>query len=68
MSAATIFAGLVVSGLGFVLFTYGKRETEFLPLLMGLGLMACPMFVPGAIANYAIGALCIAALWASKRF
>lgn len=68
MSPATLFAGLVVSKVGFVLFRYGKSEAEFPQILGGLALMACPMFVPGAIANYLVCASLLGGLWAYARF
>ncbi|QDV08270.1 hypothetical protein Poly30_38070 [Planctomycetes bacterium Poly30] len=68
MSPATLFAGMVVSGVGFVLFRYGKNESEFPQILAGLALMACPMFVPGALMNYLACAGVLAALWAHARW
>lgn len=68
MSPATLFAGMVVSGVGFVLFRYGKSESQFPQILAGLVLMACPMFVPGAVANYLVCAGILGSLWAHSRF
>lgn len=68
LSAATLFAGLVVSGIGFAVYRYGKSEAQFVQILTGLAMMVCPMFVPGAIANYAVGALLLGLMWATGRF
>ena len=68
LSAATLFAGVVVSGIGFAVYRYGKNEAQFLQILTGLAMMACPMFVPGALANYGVGALLLGAMWAAGRF
>ncbi len=68
LSAATLFAGIVVSGIGFGVYRYGKSEAQFVPILTGLAMMVCPMFVPGAIANYAVGAALFGAMWAHARY
>ena len=68
LSAATLFAGVVVSGIGFGVYRYGKNEAQFTQILTGLAMMVRPMFVPGAVANYAVGALLLGAMWASARF
>lgn len=68
LSPATLFAGIVVSGVGFAVFQYGKNQSEFPQIMAGLALMACPLFVPGAIANYAVGGAVLGALWLNARF
>jgi len=68
MSPATLFAGLVVSGIGFAVFKYGKTESQFTQIFTGLALMACPMVVPGALANYAACAGLLGVMWASDRY
>ncbi|MGK0480960.1 MAG: hypothetical protein ACJAQ3_000930 [Planctomycetota bacterium] len=68
LSPATLFAGMVVSGIGFAVFMYGKNESQFLQLMVGLAMMACPMFIPGAVANYLVGAALLGGLWAGARF
>ena len=44
-SLTNIIAGLVFSGLGFVVFTYGKRMSYWVPMLCGIGLMMLPLFI-----------------------
>ena len=54
-SVAGLIGTLVFSGIGFVAFVYGKKNTEIKPLLFGLGLMVYPYFFKSALAIYAIG-------------
>ena len=67
ISPATLFAGLLVSTIGFGLFLYGKRATRFPQLLTGLALMGFPLFVHGAVATLAIGASLVAGMWVYVR-
>ncbi len=67
LSAGTLFAGMLVSTAGMGLFMYGKRESRGPQLLVGIGMMALPMFVSGAWPILGIGALFIGALWFSVR-
>lgn len=68
LSPAALFAGLVVSGIGFAVFTYGRNETQFVKIFVGLALMATPMVIPGALANYAACAALLAGMWACDRW
>jgi hypothetical protein len=64
----TLLAGLLVSSVGFVLLSYGKKMSRPPHLLAGLILMVYPYFVPGAILNLGIGAVLLTVLWfAVKR-
>ena len=64
----TLLAGLLVSSIGFVLLSYGKKQSRPPHLLTGLILMVYPYFVPGAILNLGIGAVLLTVLWfAVKR-
>ena len=62
MSTANIFAGIVFGSIGFGAFIYGKKQSDFKMLGIGVVLMVYPYFVQNTIAVYSIGALLIAAL------
>jgi len=59
----SLFASLVIGGIGFVLFVYGKKQQRMPQLITGLVLMVYPYFVSGLLAMVAIAALLLAALW-----
>jgi hypothetical protein len=67
LSPATLVVGFLVSSVGFGLFLYGKRATRFPQLLTGLALMVYPLFVHGALAMLAVGAVLVGGLWAWVR-
>ena len=45
--ASSIIAGLLVSSIGFVLFSYGKKMSRPPHMISGLVLMVFPYFIPG---------------------
>ena len=59
----TLIAGLLVSSIGFVLLSYGKKMSRPPHMLTGLILLVYPYFVPGAILTFAIAAVLLGALW-----
>ena len=61
-SLTNIVAGLVFSGLGFVVFIYGKRMSYWVPMFCGIGLMMLPLFiadVPLLITSTVLGTIAI---------
>lgn len=62
-----IFLSLIVSGIGFVLFVYGKKQQRMPQLIAGLLMMVYPYFVEGALAMAGIGAVIGCALWMAVR-
>jgi hypothetical protein len=62
-SAGNIIAGLVFSGVGFVAFTYGKREGRFRTMCLGIALMVYPYFTPGAAITCVVGVALLVALY-----
>lgn len=62
MTAANIFAQIIFGSIGFGAFIYGKKQSSFKALGIGVALMAYPYFVPNTIAVYAIGILLTTAL------
>ena len=67
-SPAVLFLSLVVSGIGFGFFLYGKRQDRIPQLIAGLALMVYPYFVAGAGWMLTIGVLIVAALWLALRY
>jgi hypothetical protein len=64
---ATLFLSLVTSGIGFVLFVYGKKQDRWPHLVVGLIYMVYPYFIEGALANVGIAIVLGAALWMAVR-
>ena len=54
---AWLFLSLVPSGLGFVLFRYGKKQDRWPQLVAGLALMVYPYFATSLLTLVGIGAL-----------
>ena len=51
--------GIVFGSAGLALFTYGKKQKTFIPLICGIILMVFPYFIVNTILLVAIGiALC----------
>ena len=57
LDAGSLVAGFVVSGVGFVLFTYGRKMGRAPHFVIGLILMIFPYFVPSVWLMLGIGAL-----------
>jgi len=57
-----LFLSLIPSGVGFVLFVYGKKQERWPHLAAGLLLIVYPYFAPTVISLVAIGALILAGL------
>ena len=62
-----IFLSLVPSGVGFVLFKYGKKQDRWPQLVAGLALMLYPYFATSLTTLVGIGALIGVALWYAVR-
>lgn len=65
MDGASLFASFVVSGVGFVLFEYGRRMKRPPQIGVGLVLMIFPYFVSNLWAMFGIGLGLIVLLWAA---
>jgi hypothetical protein len=50
-----LIANLLVSGVGFVLFSYGKKQRRFPHMVMGVVLMVYPYFVSDVALMFGIG-------------
>jgi len=62
-----LFLSLVTSGIGFVLFVYGKKQGRAPQLAGGLALMVYPYFVSTVTMMLAIGTAICAAVWLAVR-
>ena len=60
---SNIMAGIIFSGVGLVVFVYGKKMGRLKPLLVGIALMAYPYFFSGTLTTYLIGIALTAALY-----
>lgn len=52
-----IISGLIFSGVGFVYFTYGRKQKKTELLVLGIVLMVYPYFVSSLIVSICIGAI-----------
>jgi hypothetical protein len=64
---ASLFLSLIVSGVGFVLFMYGKKQDRWPQLVAGLVLMVYPYFVGNAVPMLLVGAAVVGGLWLAVR-
>jgi hypothetical protein len=62
-----LFLSLVTSGVGFVLFVYGRKQQRWPQLAAGLALMIYPYFVSTIAMTLMVGAGIIGALWFATR-
>ena len=60
-------AGFVVSGVGFVLFSYGRKQGRIPHVAVGLVLMVFPYFVPSVFLMVGIAVLLCALLYAAVQ-
>jgi hypothetical protein len=63
LDAGSFFTSLVVSGVGFVLFEYGRRMRRPPQIAVGLVLLVFPYFVASVWAMLAIAAAMLVLLW-----
>jgi hypothetical protein len=54
---------LLVSGVGLVLFVYGRKEQRLPQLIGGVALMVYPYAVESTVALVIVGAVVTAAVW-----
>jgi hypothetical protein len=67
LSASYLIANFAVSGVGFVLFSYGRKMSRTPQVLIGLLLMVFPYFVPSVLAMLGIAALLCGLLFMAVR-
>ncbi len=52
---STLIWGLIFGSIGYGYFSYGRKQSAFVPLFIGLGLMVLPYFVPNSYILVAVG-------------
>ena len=62
-----LFLSLITSGIGFVLFVYGKKQGRGPQLAGGLALMVYPYFVSTVTTMLVVGSVICAAVWLAVR-
>ena len=62
-----LFVSLVPSGIGFVLFVWGKKQGRWPHMVAGLLLSVYPYFTPDLISLIASGTAICLALWYAVR-
>lgn len=67
LDANSLLAGMLVSSIGFVLFVYGKKQSRFPQLVVGLVLMVYPYFIPSPLLMFGIAACLLVLLWLGVR-
>lgn len=63
-----LLASMLIGGVGFVSFAYGKKQRRLPQMLVGLILMGYPYFVDSVAWMLGIAAGLLVALWAMVRF
>jgi hypothetical protein len=62
-----LFLSLVTSGVGFVLFVYGKKQERWPQLVAGIVLMVYPYFVGTLALSVGIAVAIVAIMWLAIR-
>lgn len=63
LSFSNIFSGLLFGSIGFSAFIYGKKRSEWRPMVLGAALMGFPYLVTHTVWQYVIGVALTAALF-----
>jgi hypothetical protein len=63
----SLFASLFISTVGFALLGYGKKQSRFPQMAVGLVMLIYPYFVSSALWMVGIAALLLAALGAALK-
>jgi len=67
VDAGSLFASFAVSAVGYVAFSFGKRQRRAPQLIAGLSLMLFPYFVDSVPAMLSIAAALIFGMWLATR-
>lgn len=57
MLVADLLGNLLFSGIGFVAFTFGRKQGRLKTTLLGVLLMCYPWFVPSTLVLYIVGSV-----------
>jgi len=67
MTAGWLFAGFLVSTVGFGLFLYGKKQARIPQLVAGIAMMVYPGFIASPMIILALGGALIGGVWFAVR-
>ena len=67
LDPAWLFLSLIPSGIGFVLFVYGKKQGRWPLIVSGIAFTVYPFFSPSVIALVGVGVLLGAGTWLAVR-
>ena len=67
VDATLLFLSLIPSGIGLILFVYGKKQERWPQLVGGVALMVYPYFTPGLRSLVGVGLLIGTLLWIAVR-
>jgi hypothetical protein len=67
LDPGALFLSLIVGGIGFVLFVYGRKQERWPQMAAGVALMVYPYFVENVLLLIAIGVAICAGLWLAVR-
>jgi hypothetical protein len=67
LDAGTLIVGFIVSGIGFVLFSYGRKMQRIPHVVFGLIMMVFPYFVPSPLIAVGITAALCGLLYLATR-
>lgn len=67
LDMSTLAAGFAVSGVGFVLFSYGRKQGRGPHVIVGLALLVFPYFVPNVGWMLGIAGLLCGLLYLATR-
>ena len=65
--APSLIASFIIGSIGLVAMMYGKKQSRFPHMVVGLVLMVYPYFVPNVAAMIAIAVALVGGLWAAVR-
>ena len=68
LDPASLMVSFLVSGVGFVLLIYGKKQSRIPHIGAGVVMLVYPYFVSSWILSLAIGVVLVALLVAAVRF
>jgi hypothetical protein len=66
-TAGSLYASIVVSGIGLVLTSYGKKLARPPQLVAGLVMLVYPYFVPRVAPMLIVAGVLLAAMWLAIR-
>ena len=67
LDANSLLASMVVGGIGFVAFVYGKRQSRVPHMVAGVVLSVYPYFVSNVALMLGIAVVLLAGLWGAVR-